>query len=42
MLVAIICISDANRSDMVELRLETLFDLVDFSNSGHLSMDELV
>jgi hypothetical protein len=42
MLISIVCLSDSNRIDMLELRLETLFDLVDFSSSGHLNLDELV
>lgn len=42
MLIAIICISDVNRSDIIDLKLEALFDLVDFSNSGTINMDELV
>jgi hypothetical protein len=42
MLISIVCVSDCHRPDMLNLRLEILFDLVDFSNSGHLNMDELV
>ena len=41
MLIAIVCLGE-NKQLMLETRLETMFDLMDFSNSGQITTDELV
>lgn len=41
MLVTIICLAEW-RQLMLEARLETIFDCMDFSNNGQISSDEMV
>jgi hypothetical protein len=41
MLVTIICLAEW-RQLMLEARLETIFDCMDFSNNGQISADEMV
>ena len=41
MLATVICLGDSSHIN-IESRLETLFDIMDFSNNGQVSADELV